>query len=69
MQAAKHVKFKLAPKLSNDVQQGHIYNNLKTGTLVLVGQLSHDDCDGIFSKHDVKLFKNGTVIIKVYRNQ
>ena len=69
MQAAKHVKFKLAPKLSNEVQCGHTYNYLKIRTLVSVVQLADDDCDTIFSKHELKVSSNGNLIIKGYRNQ
>ena len=69
MHATKQVKLKLSHELSNKAQRGHTYNYLKTGTLVSVFQLADDDCDTTFMKHKVKVFKNGKVVIKGYRNQ
>ena len=37
MEAVKKVQLNLAPKLSPEAQSGHTYNDLKTGTLVSVG--------------------------------
>ena len=68
MEAEKKVQFNLAPELSPEAQSGHTYNDLKTGTLVLVGQLDDDDCDTIFSKHAAYVLKNGKIIIKGKRN-
>ena len=68
MEAVLKVQFNLAPELSPEAQSGHTYNNLKSGTLVSVGQLANDDCDTIFSKHAAYVFKNGKIIIKGKRN-
>ena len=42
-QSAKKVKFNLAPQLSNEAQREHTSIDLKTWTLVSVGQLYDDD--------------------------
>jgi hypothetical protein len=68
MEAAKQVQFNLAPELSPEAQSGHTYNDLKTGTLVSVGQLADDNCNTIFSKHAAYVFKNGKIIITGKRN-
>ena len=64
MEAVKKVQFNLAPELSLEAQSGHTYDDLKTGTLVSVGQLANDDCNTIFSKYAAYVFKNGKIIIK-----
>ena len=38
--------------------------NLKSGSLISIGQLCDDDCIAIFTKYDVKIIKNDKILIK-----
>jgi hypothetical protein len=58
----------LAPELSNHAKIGHIFQGLKSGSLISIGQLCDDDCVALFTKFNVKLYKNGKVIIIGKRN-
>jgi hypothetical protein len=53
----------LSPLLSDTAQSAFVLDDLKTGTLVSLSQLCDDDCLAIFSKFNVKIVKNGVVII------
>ena len=68
MQAAKRFRFQLWDEISDESRKSHTYNNLKIGTLFLVGQLADEYCVSIFTRQHVKMFKNGKVIIKGRRN-
>ena len=67
MQATKKLQFNLSPEISREAQYGHIYDDLKTGTLVSVGQISDNDFDTICLKTRCVYFKNGKLIIKGIR--
>jgi hypothetical protein len=54
--------------LSKSAKRGHILPDLKTGSLISIGQLCDDDCTALFTKHHLKIFKNGTAIITGRRN-
>jgi hypothetical protein len=64
----KRVTIPLAPELSADAKIGHLFNNLQSGTLISLGQLCGDECDALFTKYDVKIYKHGQVIIVGKRN-
>jgi hypothetical protein len=53
----------LSPLLSTKAQSAFVLDALQTGTLVSLAQLCDDDCIAIFSKYNVKILKNDTVII------
>ena len=56
-------KLPLSKHLSDKAQNAFTLDDLKTGTLVSLAQLCDDDCIAIFSKYDVKILKNNSVII------
>ncbi len=64
----KRVTFSLATDLSESAKVGHLFNELKSGTLISLGQLCDDDCVALFTKYDVKIYKNGQIIIVGKRN-
>jgi hypothetical protein len=64
----KRVIIPLAPALSTTAKVGHIFDSLKSGSLISIGQLCDDDCVTLFSKYDLKIYKNGQVIILGQRN-
>jgi hypothetical protein len=47
---------------------GHVFDDLKTGSLTSIGQLCDDDSVALFDKHNVKIYKNGRAIIVGTRN-
>ena len=53
----------LSPSLSTKAQSAFVLNDLQTGTLVSLAQLCDDDCIALFTKHDVQIVKNNTVLI------
>jgi hypothetical protein len=57
-----------APKLLDHTKTGHIFDRLKSGSLISISQLCNNNCVALFTKYDVKLFKNGQVIIVGQRN-
>ena len=58
----------LSPLLSTQTQSAFVLDDLQTGTLVSLAQLCDDDCIAIFSKYDVKILKNDTLIIAGIRD-
>ena len=64
MTATHKVKIPLAKELSTQAQTRFILNNLLIGSLVSIGQLCDDDYIALFTKCNVKIIKNGTVIIE-----
>ena len=59
----------LAKELSATVKVlGHIYDSLQSGYLISIGQLCDDICAALFTKYQVKIIKNGQVIIVGRRN-
>jgi len=63
MNSTHSVQVPLAPQLSASAQHGHVLNGLKTGSLISIGQLCDDDCAAIFTKFNVKIIKDGNIII------
>jgi hypothetical protein len=59
----------LAPELSHQATTGHIFHNLQSGSLISIGQLCDDDCVALFTKYNVKIYKDGRAIIIGARNQ
>ena len=53
----------IANSLSQVAQHAFVFDDLKTGSLISVGQLCDDDCIAIFSRYDVKILKNNKIII------
>ena len=53
----------LSPRLSTTAQSAFVLDDLSTGTLVSLAQLCDDDCIALFTKYDVKIIKNNTVLI------
>ena len=49
----------LANELSTQAKTGHIFANLKSGSLISIGQLCDDDCVALFSKYHVHIYKDG----------
>ena len=45
------------------------FNNLKSGSLISIGQLCDDDCIAIFTKYIVKIIKKNKILIKGRRTQ
>jgi hypothetical protein len=45
----------LAAELSQLAKFGHIFDNLKSGSLVSIGQLCNDKCVALFTKYNVKI--------------
>jgi hypothetical protein len=68
IETTKHVIVPLAPELSTQAKTGHIFDSLQSGSLISIGQLCDDDCVALFSKYDVKIIKDGQVIILGKRN-
>jgi hypothetical protein len=58
----------LAKELSSQTKIGHVFDDLKSGSLTSIGQLCDDDCVALFTKYNVKIYKNGKVIIVGKRN-
>jgi hypothetical protein len=63
IETTKRAIIPLTPELSASAKTGHIFNHLKSGSLISIGQLCDDDCVALFTTYDVKLYKNGQVII------
>jgi hypothetical protein len=42
---------------------GHIFYSLKSGSLISIGQTCDDDCVALFTTYNVKIYKNGQVIM------
>ena len=63
MKATHTVSIPLAPQLSTPASSGFVLNGLTTGSLISISKLCDDDCVALFSKYDVKIIKDGRVII------
>ena len=59
----------LSNKLSSRAHSDHVFNDIKTGSLISMGQLCNDDYVAIFAKFDVKILKPNQVIITGLRYQ
>ena len=58
----------LSNKLSKQAQLSYIIDKLATGSLISIGQLCGNDCTAFFSKYNLKIIKNNTVIIECKQN-
>ena len=47
----------LLPHLSDHAQQSHVFNSLKTGSLISIRHIRNDNWAAIFSKYNVKIIK------------
>ena len=63
MSSSLHGVLPLSARLSTKAQSAFVLDGLQTGTLVSLAQLCDDDCIAIFTKYDVQVLKNDTVII------
>ena len=54
----------LSPYLSTNAEEAFALDSLKTGTLVSLAKLCDDDCIAIFDKYQVKIVKDGYIIIQ-----
>jgi hypothetical protein len=68
IETTKRAIVPLAPGLSKQAKIGHIFDDLQSGSLISLGQLCHDDSITLFTQYDVKIYKNGQVIIVGKRN-
>ena len=64
MPATAQGQLNLSSKLSNAAQHAFLLDDLKTGTLISLGQLCDDDCIGISTKYNVKILKHNKIIIE-----
>ena len=63
IETSKRALVSLAKELSTKTKTGHIFDDLKSGSLISIGQLCDDECIALFKKYDVKIYKDGKVII------
>ena len=63
MPSSLHGVLPLSARLSTKAQSAFVLDGLRTGTLVSLAQLCDDDCIAMFTKYDVQVLKNDTVII------
>lgn len=63
MSSSLHGVLPLSARLSTQAQSAFVLDDLRTGTLVSLAQLCDDDCIAVFTRYDVKVLKNDTVII------
>ena len=61
-ETSKRVIFPLAEELSTQAKVGHIFDSLKSGSLISIGQLYDDDCVALFTKFNVNIYKDGKII-------
>ena len=54
----------LPAKLRDKAKIAFSFQNLKSGSLISIGQLCDDDCIAIFSRYDVQIIKDHQVLIK-----
>ena len=47
----------LSKHLTSKARVAYSFNNLKSGTLISIGQLCDDECVAIFTKYNVKILK------------
>ena len=62
-------KMNLSNELSATVQRVYIFDDLATGSLILIVQLCDDDCLALFSKYSFKILKTNKFIITGKRNE
>ena len=58
----------LHQNLSTQAQSGNVINGLNNASLLSIGQLCDDNCVAVFDKRFLRIFKNGTLVVKGLRN-
>ena len=58
----------LAPEVFLKDQHAFMFDTLKTGSFVSIGQIRDDNCIALFTKYDLNIIKNNKVIINGHRN-
>ena len=53
----------MSKTLSPRAQKVYIFEYIRTGSLISLGQLYDDDCIAIFSKYEVDIIEKDTVIL------
>ena len=56
-ETAKRAQIPLAKELSKEAKVGRVFDSLKSGSLISIGQLRDDDCVALFKKCAVKIIK------------
>ena len=69
MSPTKKAELPLPKEFTKNARTAYSYNNLKSGTLLSIGQLCDNDCIKIFSKYDVKIIKQDKIFIKGRRTE
>ena len=68
MSPTKQASLPLSNAFTQNAKIAYSFANLKSGTLLSIGQLYDDDCIAIFSKYDVKIIKNDKIRIQSKHN-
>ena len=55
IESSKRALVPLAKELSTKAKTGHIFDDLKSGSLISIRQLCDDECIALFTKYDVKI--------------
>jgi hypothetical protein len=63
VKTSKRAIVRLSTKLSTTAKIGRVFDDLKTRSLTSIGQLCDDDCIALFTKCNVKIYKNGQAIV------
>ena len=63
IETTKRATLQLSDSLSPQATTAHIFDDLKSGSLLSIGQLCDDDCIALFTKYNVHIYKNGQIII------
>ena len=58
IETSKRALIPLTKELSTKAKTGHIFDDLKSGSLISIGQLCDDDFIALFTKYDVKIYKD-----------
>ena len=67
MKASHSITVPLSTHLSPLATTGHVLKGLSTNSLISISKLCDDDCVALFTKYDVRIMKNGNVIIRGQR--
>ena len=59
----------LSKKLTKKAQEAYVLPNLKSASLIALGQLCDDDCKVILSKDSLNVVKNNKIILTGHRNR
>ena len=56
------------PELSDKAQTATVLDQLRSASLISIGQLCDDNCVALFSKNNLQVYKNGSIILEGKRN-